>query len=119
MSRKLGVDEKREREKQVVSKMIDLYCHKKHKTKGEICADCKALKDYAQLRGSKCPFMETKTFCSNCKVHCYKPQMREKIREVMRFSGPRMIFYHPVMAVSHLIESGKEKKQLANLANKD
>ena len=50
MSRRLGVDEKREREKQVVSKMIDLYCHKKHKTKGEICADCKALKDYAQLR---------------------------------------------------------------------
>ena len=56
MSRRLGVDEKREREKQVVSKMIDLYCHKKHKTKGEICADCKALKDYAQLRSSKCPF---------------------------------------------------------------
>ena len=112
MSRRLGVDEKREREKQVVSKMIDLYCHKKHKTKGEICADCKALKDYAQLRSSKCPFMETKTFC-------YKPQMREKIREIMRFSGPKMIFYHPVMAVSHLIESGKEKKQLANLANKD
>jgi hypothetical protein len=112
MSRKLGVDEKREREKQVVSKMIDMYCHKKHKTKGEICADCKALKDYAQLRSSKCPFMETKTFCSNCKVHCYKPQMREKIREVMRFSGPRMIFYHPVMAVSHLIESGKEKNSL-------
>lgn len=45
--------------------------------------------------------------------------MREKIREIMRFSGPKMIFYHPVMAVSHLIESGKEKKQLANLANKD
>ena len=37
--------------------------------------------------------METKTFCSNCKVHCYKPEMRKKIRAVMRFSGPRMIFY--------------------------
>lgn len=112
MSKKLSVDEKREKEQQVVSKMIELYCRKKHKTKGEICPDCQALKDYAELRISKCPFMETKTFCSNCKVHCYKPQMREKIREVMRFSGPRMIFYHPIMAIGHLIESNKEKKKL-------
>ena len=110
MSRKLGVDEKREREKQVVSKMIDLYCHKKHKTKGEICADCKALKDYAQLRSSKCPFMETKTFCSACKVHCYKPEMREQIRTVMRWSGPRMLFVHPVLAVRHMKETMKAKK---------
>lgn len=34
--------------------------------------------------------------------------MREKIREVMRFSGPRMIFYHLVMAIRHVIESKKE-----------
>ena len=38
--------------------------------------------------------------------------MRERIREVMRFSGPRMIFHHPVMAVRHVIESKKEKKRL-------
>ena len=112
MSKKLSVDEKREKEQQVVSKIIELYCRKKHKTKGEICPDCQVLKNYAELRISKSPFMETKTFCSNCKVHCYKPQMREKIREVMRFSGPRMIFYHPIMAIVHLIESNKEKKKL-------
>jgi hypothetical protein len=56
--------------------------------------------------------METKTFCSNCKVHCYKPEMREKIKEIMRFSGPRMIFYHPIMAIRHLIESKKEKQKM-------
>ena len=52
------------------------------------------------------------TFCSNCRVHCYNPQMREKIRMVMRFSGPKMIFYHPVAAVRHVIETRKEKKRL-------
>ena len=36
----------------------------------------------------------------------------EKIREVMRFSGPRMIFYHPYLAIKHVIESKKEKKRL-------
>lgn len=55
--------------------------------------------------------MEHKTFCSNCRVHCYKPEMREKIREVMRFSGPRMIFYHPVPAVYHVICTVREKRR--------
>lgn len=56
--------------------------------------------------------METKTFCANCRVHCYKPDMREKIRAVMRFSGPRMIFYHPVAAIHHVVETKREKKRL-------
>ena len=102
---------KREREKETVSLMIRLYCRKKHGGK-ELCPVCAELDAYARLRSDKCPFMETKTFCSNCKVHCYKKDMREKIREVMRFSGPRMIFHHPIMAIRHLIESKKEKKRM-------
>lgn len=108
------IQSKREREQYVVAQMIGLYCRKKHGSKnGVLCEECQALKDYAWQRSEKCPFMETKTFCSNCKVHCYKPAMREKIREVMRFSGPRMMLYHPVLAVSHVIESRKEKKSLS------
>lgn len=106
------IQSKREREKETVSYMIALYCKKNHKTKNGLCQECAKLNEYAKLRSDKCPFMETKTFCSNCKVHCYKPKMREKIREVMRFSGPRMIFTHPVMAISHVIESKKEKRRL-------
>ena len=107
----MDIQTKREREKQIVSLMIRLYCRKKHGGK-KLCPDCAALDAYARQRSDKCPFMETKTFCSNCKVHCYRPDMREKIRAVMRFSGPRMVFYHPVLAVSHLIESKKEAKRL-------
>ena len=106
------VENKREREKKTVALMIRLYCNKKHGTKKALCSACQALHDHAMLRSDKCPFMETKTFCSNCKVHCYQKDMREKIREVMRFSGPRMILYHPVMAVRHVMESRKEKKRL-------
>lgn len=105
-------ESKREIEKRIVGEMIKLYCRKNHRTKKELCPECKALKEYAEMRSDKCPFTETKTFCSNCKVHCYKAEMREKIRQVMRFSGPRMIMHHPVMALSHLIESKKEKRKL-------
>lgn len=106
------VESKREKEKRIVGEMIKLYCKKNHSPEDELCQDCKALKEYAEQRSDKCPFMETKTFCSNCTVHCYKSEMREKIRQVMRFSGPRMIFHHPIMAISHVIESKKEKRKL-------
>lgn len=107
-----SVETKREREKKMVSEMIALYCRKNHGTRGTLCPECAALNLYAQQRSDKCPFMETKTFCSNCKVHCYKPEMREKIRAVMRFSGSRMIFHHPVAAIRHVIETKKEKRRL-------
>lgn len=108
----INIEEKRQREKLMVSQMIALYCRKKHHTRGSLCDTCRELSEYAILRSDKCPFMETKTFCSNCKVHCYKPEMRERIREVMRFSGPRMIFHHPVAAIRHVTETKKEKKRL-------
>ena len=104
-----GVEAKRLREKAMVNDMIALYCRKKHGTRGGLCPDCAALAAYAEQRSDRCPFMETKTFCSNCKVHCYKPEMREKIREVMRFSGPRMLLVHPAAAIRHVIETRREK----------
>ena len=107
------IEKKRQREKEAVSLMIALYCHGLHGTKrGALCPECAALDEYAQSRSDRCPFMATKTFCANCRVHCYKPEMRGKIREVMRYSGPRRMLHHPVMAVRHVIETRKEKRRL-------
>lgn len=106
----MEVKTKRQREKETVSLMIRIYCRAHHGGK-QLCPQCAQLEAYACQRSDRCPFMETKTFCSNCAVHCYRSEMRERIREVMRFSGPRMIFYHPVMAIRHLWESQKEKRQ--------
>ena len=90
-------------EKEIISLMINLYCRKNHK-QNNICTECSSLLDYTFKRIENCPQREVKTFCSSCKTHCYKKDMREKIRKVMRFSGPRMIFYHPVLAVKHIID---------------
>ncbi|MGI5900266.1 MAG: nitrous oxide-stimulated promoter family protein [Christensenellales bacterium] len=91
---------KRNQEQALIGEMIALYCKKNHGA-STLCADCSELKAYAEARSARCPYMETKTFCSNCKTHCYKPEMREKIRAVMRFSGPRIIFRHPVLVIKH------------------
>ena len=107
---KMDVDGKRQREKKIVGLMIGLYCRNQHGSKA-LCPECATLEAYAKQRIDHCPFMQTKTFCSSCKVHCYKPDMREKIRLVMRFAGPRMIFYHPIMAIRHIIETKRGKQQ--------
>lgn len=110
---KQKLQQKVKKEQETVELMIRLYCKGNHRTsKGQLCEKCKELLEYSQSRSANCPFMENKTFCNNCKVHCYKPEMREQIKQVMRYSGPRMIFHHPVMAIQHMYYSVVEKKSL-------
>lgn len=81
--------------------MVEIYCRHKEGN-AELCAECRQLLDYACERIDRCPLGEKKTTCRLCTIHCYKPQMREQVRTVMRYSGPRMLFYSPVAALQHL-----------------
>ena len=64
------------------------------------------------LRSEKCPLHGDQDLLLQLRVHCYRPDMREKIREVMRFSGPRMLLHHPIPAIRHVIEEKREKRRL-------
>ncbi len=97
---------KEEKEIQVIEKMISIYCRGNHKQK-TLCEDCNELLTYAKQRIHHCPRKEVKTFCSACEIHCYQKEKRNKIKEVMRYAGPRMIFYHPVLAILHVIQTRK------------
>ena len=89
-------------EKRVVQKMIELYCRKKLGQQ-ELSAEYVELIQYTIERLNRCKFAEQKPACKNCPIHCYKPAMREKIREIMRWAGPRMIIYDPIAAITHLL----------------
>ncbi len=111
-------EEKYQSETKTVNLMIALYCHKKHKSKkGNLCPECKELKEYCEYRLSLCPWGDKKPFCSNCSIHCYNKEHRERIREVMRFSGPRMLFHHPILAIRHVKETIKQKRKLRKIEN--
>lgn len=93
-----------EREKLVVGLMIGIYCRKKHGSSGGVlCPDCAALADYTSRRLDHCPKGNGKSNCQQCAIHCYSPSNQAKIREVMRYVGPRMIFIHPWYAFRHLL----------------
>jgi hypothetical protein len=106
-----------DREAKTIGFMIDIYCHDRHGhdrhghgrhgAHDALCPECSELRDYALARLDKCPFQESKSTCANCAVHCYKPDMRQRVREVMRYSGPRMMWRHPILALVHLLIDGR------------
>ena len=96
------MDRRIEEEKAVVEQMIRLYCRKKEGN-AELCPICQELLDYAFKRLDRCRYGAEKPTCKKCPIHCYRPDMKERIKEVMRWSGPRMILYHPTAAILHLI----------------
>ena len=111
------------REEKTIAAMIALYCRDHHSgaasPAGEraggstgqdgdgLCPDCAELLAYARLRLEKCRYGADKPTCANCETHCYRPAMREQVRVVMRYSGPRMLKLHPVLAVAHLVDGRK------------
>ena len=107
-----GMKSRLTREKRTVETMIRLFCRDNHETSGELCSVCDELLAYAFERLDWCPYEAGKTTCAKCPTHCFKPAMREEIRKVMRYAGPRMIFRHPILAIFHYID-GLRKKPVA------
>jgi len=100
------------REEKTIAAMIALYCRDHHRTRARgsgagLCPECAELLVYARLRLEKCRYGADKPTCARCETHCYRPAMRERVREVMRHSGPRMLWRHPVLSVAHLVD-GRE-----------
>jgi len=99
-------------EKQTIERMLLVYCRLKHNRKHHesLCDYCEKLKKYAHARLTNCMFGEEKPACKKCPVHCYKPDMRSEMREVMKFAGPRMLFYYPKDFAIHIIDAYTRKK---------
>lgn len=89
-----------DRERHTIRVMIEIFCQGRHSTE-PLCTDCQGLLTYAMQRIEKCPYQGDKPTCAKCSIHCYRPAMRERVRQVMRYAGPRMMIYHPMLAALH------------------
>lgn len=93
-------------EKKIVQHLIGISCRGHHHVRSgadKLCSSCADLLKYAEARLDRCPFGEQKTFCGSCRIHCYEPERRAEIRQVMRYAGPRLLLVDPIAAVRHLI----------------
>jgi hypothetical protein len=101
------------REKETLIAMTRLYCKEsKHigakfgpAAKSEfrgLCGDCAALMHYGLKQLENCPHGTEKPTCANCAIHCYKKPWEEKMKAMMRFAGPKMLWKHPRLALWHI-----------------
>jgi hypothetical protein len=93
-----------DREKKTVSAMLRIYCSDQHHPTGDLCPECQELADYALYRLDHCKYGELKSTCKQCASHCYQPAMRERIRQVMRYAGPRMWYRYPRLTWEHILD---------------
>ncbi len=100
------LDDKKRKDIKVLSQFIAIYCREHHRTEVRdafpikdgrlrsslghkdliLCKDCSKLLHHGIAKLLLCTY-DPKPTCKKCKTHCYAPGYREKIREVMRFSG--------------------------------
>lgn len=95
------------REWHTIDAMIAVFCRERHGGGPLLCRACSELHGYCEQRLLRCPFGADKPTCLNCRVHCYRAEMRERVREAMRFAGPRMLRRHPYLALMHLLVDGR------------
>lgn len=119
------------REKRTIQAMLTIFCRARHGRSAGLCAECRELGDYALRRLDCCCFGEEKPTCAACPIHCYKADMRNRVRAVMAFAGPRMLLLHPILAIRHqwhslwhrharkLISSGRSNRPPAVKENQD
>lgn len=91
----------------VLARFIQVYCHAHHdrqscgdvelprelqrgKRSDTVCRECAALLEHGIKKRSLCP-LDPKPTCKKCHIHCYGKEYRQKIREIMAFSGRKLL----------------------------
>jgi len=100
------LDGKKAKDIRVLSDFVSIFCREKHQAETKetfafkderlrsvlrsktpvLCQDCRKLLSHGIVKLLLCPY-NPKPMCKKCQTHCYAPGYREKVREVMRFSG--------------------------------
>ena len=109
------------RDLKTLAMFINLYCRYRHQDRPrelvelkthdvreiagrpiQLCEDCRKLLTHAFVKRTNCP-MDPKPQCKHCPNHCYHPVYRAQIREVMRYSGKKMLFAGRLDYLFHLL----------------
>lgn len=61
-----------------VKAMVEVYCKDHHGTKGELCAECRELLEYAEVRLDRCPYGEDKRLATNVRFTVTSQNLKNK-----------------------------------------
>lgn len=114
------LDRKKSKDVKVLADFVGIFCRENHgdsprenfpvrdaalrRALGEkelvLCADCRRLLQHGIAKRLQCPY-DPKPMCKKCPTHCYAPGYRERIRQVMRFSGLYLVKHGRLDMVAH------------------
>lgn len=110
--------EKEKSDIRTLMKFVEIFCRENHngerrpftfrlrdlkeieKREISLCPDCTKLLTYGLTMRLKCPH-DPKPMCKKCETQCYKGDYKEKIREIMKFSGKYLIKHGRVDLLYH------------------
>jgi Nitrous oxide-stimulated promoter len=90
-----------EDEKITIQMMIELYCRNNHRNTIYLCDDCSKLLSNATTLINNCPY-SPKPACGACKNNCFSVEHKKRMKQVMKYSGPKMLFRHPILTIKHI-----------------
>lgn len=67
-----------------------------------LCDECLNLALKAQIHTQHCVRMQEKSFCHLCPKSCYSKQDLKQISAMMKYSGKKIILYHPILALKYI-----------------
>ncbi len=95
----------RQRHRDVEKTVVELKTHDVRAINGRplnLCGSCRELLAHAFVKRAHCP-LESKPACKKCPTHCYAPKYRQQIREVMKYSGRRLVLSGHLNYLYHLL----------------
>jgi len=98
------VTKQQKKDIRLIGKFVEVYCAGRHgaavRSKFQLpaglggrrlCGNCAEFMAYAVAKRLKCPLEAEKPTCKTCRIHCYATAQREKVREIMAYSGRKLI----------------------------
>ncbi len=116
------LSDKKDKDIRVLANFVYIYCRENHRAEvrdtfpikddrlrrvlGDkdlvLCRDCAKLLNHGIAKLLLCPY-DPKPMCKKCETHCYAPGYRERIREVMKFSGIYLIKHGRIDLILHYL----------------
>ena len=116
------LDKEKDKDIGVLANFISIFCRENHRGEAKgippikdarlhnslgnkylvLCSDCQKLLSHGIAKLLLCPY-DPKPTCKKCKTHCYAPGYRERVREVMRFSGLYLVKHGRLDLIVHYL----------------
>lgn len=93
------------RDRRTLEAIGRIYCHGNHahmaKDAAGLCLQCRCAVESTLARTIACPNGHEGN-CQDCRIHCQRGEAQERIRKIMHYAAPRMVFRHPIMTAHYL-----------------